>query len=201
MANITYGYVRVSTKDQNEARQMIAMQEFDIDEKHVFLDKQSGKDFNRPMYQKLMRKLKKGDTLVIKSIDRLGRNYDEIIEQWRIITKQKEAAIVVLDMPLLDTRQGRDLTGTLIADIVLQLLSYVAQTEREFIKRRQAEGIAVAKAQGIKFGPKPMIKPDEFEVCARLWEEHKISAREAARRLKVCHKTFLKWVRSETVTG
>ena len=136
MANTTYGYVRVSTKDQNEARQMIAMQEFGIDEKHIFLDKQSGKDFNRPKYQKLIRKLKKGDTLVIKSIDRLGRNYDEIIEQWRIITKEKEAAIVVLDMPLLDTQQGRDLTGTLIADIVLQLLSYVAQTEREFIKRR-----------------------------------------------------------------
>ena len=139
MANTTYGYVRVSTKDQNEARQMIAMQEFGIDEKLIFLDKQSGKDFNRPKYQKLIRKLKKGDTLVIKSIDRLGRNYDEIIEQWRIITKEKEAAIVVLDMPLLDTRQGRDLTGTLIADIVLQLLSYVAQTEREFIRQRQQD--------------------------------------------------------------
>lgn len=124
MANTTYGYVRVSTKDQNEARQMIAMREFGIDEKHIFLDKQSGKDFNRPQYRKLIRKLKKGDTLVIKSIDRLGRNYDEIIEQWRIITKEKEVAIVVLDMPLLDTRQGRSLTGTLIADIVLQLLSY-----------------------------------------------------------------------------
>ena len=124
MANTTYGYVRVSTKDQNEARQMIAMREFGIDEKHIFLDTQSGKDFNRPQYRKLIRKLKKGDTLVIKSIDRLGRNYDEIIEQWRIITKEKEVAIVVLDMPLLDTRQGRSLTGTLIADIVLQLLSY-----------------------------------------------------------------------------
>jgi len=136
MNNSTYGYVRVSTKDQNEARQMIAMREFGIDEKYIFIEKQSGKDFNRPQYKRLLRKLKAGDTLVIKSIDRLGRNYDEIIEQWRIITKEKQAAIVVLDMPLLDTRQGRDLTGTLIADIVLQLLSYVAQTEREFIKRR-----------------------------------------------------------------
>ena len=167
MANTTYGYVRVSTKDQNEARQMIAMQEFGIDEKHIFLDKQSGKDFNRPQYQKLIRKLKKGDTLVIKSIDRLGRNYDEIIEQWRIITKEKEAAIVVLDMPLLDTRQGRDLTGTLIADIVLQLLSYVAQTEREFIKRRQAEGIAAAKAKGVKFGARPMPKPESYQFFSK----------------------------------
>ena len=125
MENTTYGYVRVSTKDQNEARQVIAMEGFGIDKKHIFLDKQSGKDFNRPKYKRLLRKLKAGDTLVIKSIDRLGRNYDEIIEQWRIITKGKQAAIVVLDMPLLDTRQGRDLTGTLIADIVLQLLSYI----------------------------------------------------------------------------
>lgn len=193
MANTTYGYVRVSTKDQNEARQMIAMQEFGIDEKHIFLDKQSGKDFNRPKYQKLIRKLKKGDTLVIKSIDRLGRNYDEIIEQWRIITKEKEAAIVVLDMPLLDTRQGRDLTGTLIADIVLQLLSYVAQTEREFIKRRQAEGIAAAKAKGVKFGAQPMARPANYSENLALWQNGEISAREAGRRIGVTHKTFLKW--------
>jgi len=133
------------------------MRDFGVREEDVFLDKQSGKDFNRPQYRKLVLKLRKGDTVVIKSIDRLGRNYDEIIEQWRIITKQKEAAIVVLDMPLLDTRQGRDLTGTLIADIVLQLLSYVAQTEREFIKQRQAEGIAAAKARGVKFGAKRYI--------------------------------------------
>ena len=152
MNNTTYGYVRVSTKDQNEARQMIAMREFGIDEKYIFIEKQSGKDFNRPQYKRMLCKIKAGDTLVIKSIDRLGRNYDEIIEQWRIITKEKQAAIVVLDMPLLDTRQGRDLTGTLIADIVLQLLSYVAQTEREFIKQRQAEGIAAAKAKGVRFG-------------------------------------------------
>jgi len=197
MNNSTYGYVRVSTKDQNEARQMIAMREFGIDEKYIFIEKQSGKDFNRPQYKRLLRKLKAGDTLVIKSIDRLGRNYDEIIEQWRIITKEKQAAIVVLDMPLLDTRQGRDLTGTLIADIVLQLLSYVAQTEREFIKRRQAEGIAAAKANGVKFGPKPMVKPNDYEACRRAWECGELSAREAARRLDVSHKTFLRWVRQK----
>lgn len=134
---------------------MIAMREFDIDEQNMFIEKQSGKDFNRPQYKRLLRKLKVGDTLAIKSIDRIGRNYDEIIEQWRIITKEKQAAIVVLDMPLLDTRQGRDLTGTLIADIVLQLLSYMAHTEREFIKRRQAEGIAVAKSREIQFDARP----------------------------------------------
>lgn len=193
MKNNVYGYVRISTKDQNEARQVIAMREFGVDETNVFIEKQSGKDFNRPQYKRLLRNLKTGDTLVIKSIDRLGRNYDEIIEQWRIITKEKQAAIVVLDMPLLDTRQGRDLTGTLIADIVLQLLSYVAQTEREFIKRRQAEGIAAAKANGVRFGPKPMKKPEMFRKNYCMWKDKKISAREAARRLNVCHKTFLKW--------
>ena len=173
MKSCLYGYVRVSTKEQNEARQVIAMHEFGVDERNVFIEKQSGKDFNRPQYKKLLHKLKAGDTLVIKSIDRLGRNYDEIIEQWRIITKEKQAAIVVLDMPLLDTRQGRDLTGTLIADIVLQLLSYVAQTEREFIKRRQAEGIAIAKAKVVHFGPKPMEKPSNYEVCHQAWEKGK----------------------------
>lgn len=201
MKNNVYGYVRVSTKEQNEARQVIAMHEFGVDEQNVFVEKQSGKDFNRPKYKRLLRKLKAGDTLVIKSIDRLGRNYDEIIEQWRIITKEKQAAIVVLDMPLLDTRQGRDLTGTLIADIVLQLLSYVAQTEREFIKRRQAEGIAVAKSRGVQFGPKPMTKPEGFDSCLALWKNREISAREAARRLNVCHKTFLKWAKAEKTTG
>ena len=143
-----YGYIRVSTREQNEQRQLIAMREFGIDEKQIYMDKQSGKDFERRNYKKMVQKLKKDDTLVVKSIDRLGRNYDEILEQWRVITKEKQAAIVVLDMPLLDTRQSRDLTGTLIADIVLQLLSYVAQTEREFIRQRQAEGIAAAKERG-----------------------------------------------------
>lgn len=197
MKNETYGYVRVSTKDQNEARQMIAMRDFGVDEAHIFIEKQSGKDFNRPKYKKLLRKIKAGDTLVIKSIDRLGRNYDEIIEQWRIITKEKQAVIVVLDMPLLDTRQGRDLTGTLIADIVLQLLSYVAQTEREFIKRRQAEGIAAAKAKGVRFGVRPMEKPSEYGVYLTKWKCGEISARAAAKHLNVSHPTFLKWTREQ----
>lgn len=197
MEGKVYGYVRVSTKDQNELRQVLAMQEFGIDEKYIFLDKRSGKDFNRPNYQKLISKLNKGDTLVIKSIDRLGRNYDEIIEQWRIITKEIQAAIVVLDMPLLDTRKGRDLTGTLIADIVLQLLSYVAQTEHEFIKCRQMEGIAAAKAKGVKFGAKPKAKPSAYNECYEQWLRGELSARAAARRLNVTHPTFLKWAQGK----
>lgn len=195
MKNTIYGYVRVSTKEQNETRQVIAMRDFGIDKQNVFIEKQSGKDFNRPQYKRLIRKLKAGDTLVIKSIDRLGRNYNEIIEQWRIITREKQAAIVVLDMPLLDTRQGRDLTGTLIADIVLQLLSYVAQTEREFIKRRQAEGIAAAKAKGVRFGVKPKEKPQDFQIYLEQWKCGEISARAAAKALNVTHPTFLKWIR------
>lgn len=143
-----YGYIRVSTREQNEDRQRIAMLEFPVEERNLYMDKLSGKDFNRPQYRKLMRRLKPEDVLVIKSIDRLGRNYKEILEQWRIITKEKKVDVVVIDMPLLDTRKGRDLTGTLIADIVLQLLSYVAQTERENIRQRQAEGIAAAKMPG-----------------------------------------------------
>lgn len=154
-SEIMYGYIRVSSRDQNEDRQRLAMQEFGIPDSRIYMDKQSGKDFERPGYRRLIRKLKPGDTLVVKSIDRLGRNYDEILEQWRCITREKKAAIVVLDMPLLDTRQGKDLTGTLIADIVLQLLSYVAQTEREFIHQRQAEGIAAAKARGCTWAESP----------------------------------------------
>lgn len=188
-----YGYARVSTKEQNEERQLLALREFGIDEKMIFVDKQSGKDFERPKYKKLLKKLKPDDTLVIKSIDRLGRNYDEILEQWRIITKEKRAAIVVLDMPLLDTRQNRDLTGTLIADIVLQLLSYVAQTEREFIRQRQAEGIAAAKARGVQFGRKPMVRPPEYEELKTQWQAGHISAREAAKKLNISHRTFLLW--------
>ncbi len=187
-----YGYVRVSTREQNEERQVIAMQGFGVD--RIYSDKQSGKDFLRPQYQKLLRKLKKDDTLVIKSIDRLGRNYDEILAQWRVITKEKQAAIVVLDMPLLDTRQNRDLTGTLIADIVLQLLSYVAQTEREFIRQRQAEGIAAAKARGVKFGRAAMPIPEAYYPVAAQWVKGAISARKAGRILGVSHITFLKWV-------
>lgn len=156
-----YGYVRVSTREQNEARQMNAMKEFGVDK--VFMDKQSGKDFNRPQYMAMVDILTKDDVMVLHSIDRLGRNYDEILEQWRMITKEKRAQVVVLDMPLLDTRQGRDLTGTLIADIVLQLLSYVAQKEREFIRKRQAEGIAAKKARG-EWGDygRPRVKIENF---------------------------------------
>ena len=163
MAEITYGYVRVSTQEQNETRQLAAMRGFGVEGKNIVVEKMSGKDFRRPRYRKLVKALQPGDVLVVKSIDRLGRNYDEILEQWGVITKKRKAAIVVLDMPLLDTRQGRDLTGTLIADIVLQLLSYVAQTERENIRQRQAEGIAAAKARGVRFGPPPKALPDNFE--------------------------------------
>ncbi len=193
MNEIKYGYMRVSTKDQNEDRQRIALLEFGVSEESIYLDKQSGKDFQRPGYQRLIRRLKPGDTLVIKSIDRLGRNNDEILEQWRVITKDKRAAVVVLDMPLLDTRQGRDLTGTLIADIVLQLLSYVAQTEREFIRQRQAEGIAAAKAKGVHFGRKPMKRPENYESVYFQWKAGELSARAAARQLNISHQTFLKW--------
>ena len=194
---MNYGYVRVSSRDQNEERQIIAMHEFGVDDKQIYMDKQSGKDFERPQYKKLMRKIKTGDTIVIKSIDRLGRNYDEILVQWRTITKQKKVAIVVLDMPLLDTRQNRDLTGTLIADIVLQLLSYVAQTERDFIKQRQKEGIAAAKARGVQFGRTPMERPEDYDQIKTLWFQEKISAREAGRQLGITHKTFLRWVNSD----
>ena len=190
-----YGYARVSTKEQNEERQLIALTAFGVAADAIFVDKQSGKDFERMQYRKLIRKLKDGDTLVVKSIDRLGRNYDEILEQWRVITKEKRAAIVVLDMPLLDTRQNRDLTGTLIADIVLQLLSYVAQTEREFIRQRQAEGIAAAKARGVQFGRRPMQRPENCQVLRQKWEYGEISARQAAAQLKITHRTFLLWAR------
>lgn len=190
-----YGYARVSTKEQNEQRQIIALTQFGLSEKSIYVDKQSGKDFERTQYRRLVRKLKDGDTLVVKSIDRLGRNYEEILEQWRIITKEKRAAIVVLDMPLLDTRQNRDLTGTLIADIVLQLLSYVAQTEREFIRQRQAEGIAAAKARGVRFGRQPMQRPENFPLVQQLWERGEISARQAAEQLKITHRTFLQWAK------
>ena len=194
----TFGYVRVSTREQNEARQLIAMEEFGVIPDNIYLDKQSGKDFDRPKYKKLLGMLHKDDVLVVKSIDRLGRNYDDILEQWRIITKEKQAAIVVLDMPLLDTRSNRDLTGTLIADIVLQLLSYVAQTEREFIHQRQMEGIAAAKARGTKFGPPARVKPEGFEEMAGGWRRGEISAREAGRRLGIPHTTFLKRAKGES---
>ena len=200
MAENIYGYVRVSTREQNEARQLAAMREFGVAEDRIIVEKLSGKDFNRPRYRRLVGGLRPGDVLVVKSIDRLGRNYDEILEQWALITKERAAAIVVLDMPLLDTRQGRDLTGTLISDIVLQLLSYVAQTERENIRQRQAEGIAAAKARGVRFGRKEIDLPKDFNESARLWRNGLISGREGAKRTGMNHSTFLKYARRREIS-
>lgn len=174
---------------------MIALRNFGVDE--IFMDKQSGKDFERPAYKQLLSTLSEGDVLVIKSIDRLGRNYDEILEQWRIITKEKRCAIVVLDMPLLDTRNSRDLTGTLIADIVLQLLSYVAETERSFIRARQAEGIAAAKARGQRFGRPAFDRGPMYPVLLEQWRNGEITIKAAAKQLGVSHTTFSKWVHGE----
>ncbi|MBQ6976527.1 MAG: recombinase family protein [Selenomonadaceae bacterium] len=193
MQGITYGYVRVSTKDQNEDRQLIAMENFGIPPDKIFIDKHSGKNFERPAYKNLLAILQPSDTVVIKSIDRLGRDYEEIINQWRLLTKEKKSNIVVLDMPLLDTRNQRDLIGTLITDLVLQILSYVAQTEKEFNHQRQAEGIAAAKARGVKFGRKPIEQPKNFSEVFATWQQGKISARKAAKILGVSHNTFLKW--------
>ena len=190
-----YGYARVSTKEQHEQRQLAALLAFGVPDQCIYVDKQSGKDFERENYKKLLQNLKNGDTLAIKSIDRLGRNYEEILDQWRIITKEKQASIVVLDMPLLDTRQNRDLTGTLIADIVLQLLSYVAQTEREFIRQRQSEGIAASRQQGVRFGRKPMQRPEECAALKAQWQHGELSARAAARQLGISHQTFLLWAK------
>ena len=195
-AGKVYGYVRVSSRDQNEARQIDVMKAYGVDE--IFMDKQSGKDFNRPEYQRLLARLSATDTLVVKSIDRLGRDYAEILAQWRRITKEIGAAIVVLDMPLLDTRNNRDLTGTLISDIVFQLLSYVAETERNYIHQRQAEGIAAAKARGVKFGHPGKAKPEGFDELVAAWQRGEVSAREAGRRLGISHCTFLHWARGES---
>ena len=168
---VKYGYVRVSTKDQNENRQLEAIKQLEISKKNIYVEKISGKDFNRPIYQKLVKKLRPNDLLYIKSIDRLGRNYEEILEQWRILTKEKKVDIVVLDMPLLDTRRGKDLIGTFLSDIVLQVLSFVAENERSNIKQRQAEGIAVAKAKGVRFGRPPKPLPSNFYKIYQKWKE------------------------------
>ncbi len=186
----TYGYIRVSTKEQNEDRQLIALHELNIPEKNIFMDKQSGKDFERPQYKKLVRRLKKDDLLYIKSIDRLGRNYGEILEQWRILTKEKGIDIVVLDMPLLDTRRGKDLMGTFLSDIVLQVLSFVAENERMNIKQRQAEGIAAAKAKGIKFGRPSLPLPDNFYEVHKAWRNKKITLKQAAEACNMPVGTF-----------
>ena len=179
-----YGYIRVSSKDQKEDRQQIALKEVGVERLNIYVDKRSGKDFNRPQYKKMLRKLKKDDLLYIKSIDRLGRNYEEILQQWRILTKEKGVDIVVLDMPLLDTRRGKDLMGTFLSDIVLQVLSFVAENERTNIKQRQAERIAAAKAQGIKFGRPPLPLPDNFYEVHKAWRSKKITLKQAA---EVCN--------------
>ena len=197
MANI-YGYIRVSSRDQNEDRQRLAFQELSIPAKNIFMDKQSGKDFDRPSYKRMVRRMKKDDLLYIKSIDRLGRNYEEILEQWRIITKKKCADVVVLDFPLLDTRarmEGQDLTGRFVADLVLQILAYVAQKEREDIRQRQAEGIAAAKAAGRCWGNPGIERPAEADDYAVLWREKKISLEEIGRRLGVSRSTAYRFVK------
>lgn len=197
MEKTVYGYVRVSSKDQNEDRQVLAMRQFGIPDERIFIEKQSGKDFNRPIYQDLLQRLNPGDVIVIKSIDRLGRNYTESIDQWRLITREKKAAIVVLEVALLDTRLSKDLTGMLISDIVLELLSYVAETEREFIRSRQKEGIAAAKARGVRFGARPKDRPECYTECVEKWESGIISARTAAKKCGISHKTFLRWARKD----
>ncbi|MGN1416890.1 MAG: recombinase family protein [Oscillospiraceae bacterium] len=195
MSEKIYAYIRVSSRDQNEDRQLIAMKEYGIAPKMIYMDKQSGKDFERPGYLRLMKKIKPGDTIVIKSIDRLGRNYSEILEQWRFITKEKKVSIVVLDMPILDTGKENDLTRTLISDIVLQLLSYVAETERTFIRQRQAEGILAARQRGVRFGRPPKERTGEFYHLKDEYLSGNISARKAAAMLGITHTTFTKWVK------
>lgn len=185
-----YGYIRVSSRDQNEDRQLLAIQQLSIAQENIFIDKQSGKDFQRPQYKKLVRKLKKDDVLYIKSIDRLGRNYAEILEQWRILTKNKGIDIVVLDMPLLDTRRGKDLMGTFLSDIVLQVLSFVAENERENIRQRQAEGIAAAKARGVRFGRPEKELPDNFEALVQAWEREQLSLADVLDLCQISQSTF-----------
>ncbi len=185
-----YGYMRVSSKEQNEDRQKIALTEMGVPENNIYMDKQSGKDFERTQYKRLLRKLNENSVLYIKSIDRLGRNYGELNEQWRIITKEKKADIVVIDMPLLDTRREKNLLGTFISDVVLALLSYVAENERTNIKQRQAEGIAAAKARGVKFGRPPLPIPANFYQVHKDWRAGKITIDEAAKACNMCPKTF-----------
>ena len=197
---MTYGYIRVSSADQNEDRQRIAMRQRQVPEERLYLDKQSGKDFERPQYKRLVKRLKPGDLLYVLSIDRLGRNYAEIQEQWRVLTKEKGIDICVIDMPLLDTRNGKDLMGTFIADLVLQILSFVAQSERENIRKRQAEGIAAAKARGVRFGRPPRPLPENFPAIHRAWRAKKLTLRQAAEACGMPQGTvYAKAVRLETL--
>ncbi len=190
-----YGYVRVSSTDQNEDRQLLALKQIGVAEENIFMDKQSGKDFVRPNYKKLLRKLKSGDLLYVLSIDRLGRNYNDILEQWRVLTKEKDIDICVLDMPLLDTRNGKDLMGTFIADLVLQILSFVAQNERENIRKRQAEGIAAARLRGVKFGRPKALVPDNFRETVMRWEKGEISLERALCVTQLKEATFYRRLR------
>ncbi len=185
-----YGYVRVSTREQNEGRQLLALRKAGVAPRNIYIDKQSGKDFDRPQYQKLLRRLKKDDLLYIKSIDRLGRNYGEILRHWQLLTKEKGADIVVLDMPLLDTRRGKDLMGTFLSDIVLQVLSFVAENERDSIRQRQAEGIAAARARGVQLGRPPRPLPENYPSVYRRWHAGEISGAEAARECGMPLATF-----------
>ena len=194
-----YGYVRVSSTDQNEERQLIALREKGVDNKYIYMDKQSGKDFDRPQYKKLLRKMKQGDLLYILSIDRLGRNYEEIQSQWRVLTKEKGIDICVIDMPLLDTRQGKDLMGTFIADLVLQILSFVAQSERENIRKRQEQGIAAAKAKGVKFGRPEKEVPDNFARLVSDWEKKKIPLSEILKQCNMSEATFNRRLREHRI--
>ncbi|MBQ8230413.1 MAG: recombinase family protein [Lachnospiraceae bacterium] len=195
MAGTIYGYIRVSSKDQNEDRQLIALHELSIPDKNIYMDKQSGKDFNRPQYKKLLKKLKSGDLVYVLSIDRLGRNYEEIQKQWRILTKEIGVDICVIDMPLLDTRNGKDLMGTFIADLVLQILSFVAQSERENIKKRQSEGIAAAKAKGVKFGRPEKEVPDNFGKIVKAWEQKRLPFQEVLKQCNMSEATFYRRLR------
>lgn len=190
MAGTIYGYIRVSTREQNEDRQRLALAALPVPEANIYMDKQSGKDFERPQYRRLVRRLRRDDLLYVKSIDRLGRNYSEILEQWRMLTKEKGVDIAVLDMPLLDTRRGKDLMGTFLSDIVLQVLSFVAENERDNIRQRQAEGIAAAKARGVRFGRPPLPLPDNFHMLHQAWRGQKITLRQAARACGMPTGTF-----------
>ena len=190
MAGTIYGYIRVSTREQNEDRQRLALAALPVPEENIYMDKQSGKDFERPQYRRLVRRLRRDDLLYVKSIDRLGRNYSEILEQWRMLTKEKGVDIAVLDMPLLDTRRGKDLMGTFLSDIVLQVLSFVAENERDNIRQRQADGIAAAKARGVRFGRPPLPLPDNFHMLHQAWRGQKITLRQAARACGMPTGTF-----------
>lgn len=195
MSTTIYGYIRVSTHEQNEDRQRIVMNELSVPKQNIFMDKQSGKDFNRPQYKKLVKKLRPGDLLYIKSIDRLGRNYSEILEQWRVLIKEKGIDIVVLDMPLLDTRRGKDLMGTFLSDIVLQVLSFVAENERTNIRQRQREGIMAAKRRGIRFGRPNVLLPEDFQDIVAAWETGRLSFQEALAQSGLTEATFYRRLR------